>query len=76
MGHYQFSNLVMDGVAPVIEVVVENSWNTRVSEYVCISLEKRQSNHSHIAANDNMMSDTRIIIGNIKYNTKLNSNKM
>lgn len=39
-GIYQFSNLVMDGVAPVVKVVVEYSRNTRVGEYIRISLAK------------------------------------
>lgn len=39
---YQFPDLVMDGVAPVKEMVIENSWYSWVSEYVCITLQDQK----------------------------------
>lgn len=39
---YQFHNLVMERVAPIIEVVIENCWYSRMGEYISVSLKIEQ----------------------------------
>lgn len=36
---YQLHDLVMNGITPIIEVIIENCWHPWMCEYICIALE-------------------------------------
>jgi hypothetical protein len=40
---YQFHNLVMHGIAPIIKMVIKDCWHPGMREYICIALKKLES---------------------------------